>query len=74
MARIPYLDVDDLAEGDKDLLNRPIALARAMVNSPGMARAFGGLARHIRYGSPLDMRLRELAIIQVGYLARSDYE
>ena len=72
MARIPYLDVDDLAEGDKDLLNRPIALAQAMVNGPG-AR-FGGLARHIRYGSPLDMRLRELAIIQVGYLARSDYE
>lgn len=74
MARVPYLSAEDLDEADRDLLKRPITLYRALVNSPGMARAFSGLGRHIRYGSRLDPRLRELAILQVGYLTRSDYE
>lgn len=74
MARVPYLSPDDLAPEDRDLLKRPITLHRALVNSPGMARAFGTLGGHIRYGSTLDPRLRELAIIQVGYLTRSAYE
>lgn len=74
MARIPYLEVEDLDEADRDLLKRPITLYKALVNSPGMARAWNGLGRHIRYGSRLDPRLRELAIIQVGCLTRSDYE
>ena len=38
------------------------------------ARAFHGLGNYIRYGSKLDPRLRELAILQVGWLARSPYE
>ena len=74
MARVPYLDVNDLAEADRDLLKRPISLHRALVNSPGAARAFGGLGQYIRYGSKLDARLRELAILQVGWLAKSPYE
>lgn len=32
MARIPYLDVDDLADEDKDLLKRGINLHRALVH------------------------------------------
>ena len=74
MARVPYLDVADLAPEDQDLLKRPIALAKALVNSPNGARAFSGLGQFIRYGSKLDPRLRELAILQVGWLARSPYE
>ncbi len=74
MARVPYLDVNDLAAEDQDLLKRPIALFKALVNSPKGARAFGGLGNFIRYGSKLDPRLRELAILQVGWLARSPYE
>jgi len=74
MARLPYLDVDDLAEADKDLLKRPINLFRELVNSPGAARAFGTLGGYIRHKSSLDPRLRELAIIQVGYLTKSEYE
>ena len=31
-------------------------------------------AQFIRFGSKLDPRLRELAILQVGWLARSPYE
>ena len=74
MARIPYLDVEDLAEADRDLLKRPINLHRALVNSPGGARNFGHMGSYIRFGSKLDPRLRELAILQVGYLAKSEYE
>lgn len=74
MARVPYLEKSDLAEADQDLLNRPISLFKALVNSPKAARAFSGLGGFIRYGSKLDPRLRELAILQVGWLARSPYE
>jgi alkylhydroperoxidase family enzyme len=74
MARVPYLSKSDLAEADQDLLNRPISLFKALVNSPKAARAFSGLGGYIRYGSKLDPRLRELAILQVGWLARSPYE
>ena len=74
MARVPYLDTTDLAAEHQDLLSRTINLNRAMVHSPNAARAFGGLARFIRFESRLDPRLREMAILQVGYSARSPYE
>jgi alkylhydroperoxidase family enzyme len=74
MARLPYLEKSDLKPEDQDLLKREIALHKALVNSPGAARAFSGLGQYIRYGAKLDPRLRELAILQVGWLARSPYE
>src|ERR1700748_3755439 len=74
MARVPYLEPSDLAPEDRDLLNRPISLFRALANSPKAALAFSGLGGYIRYGSKLDPRLRELAILQVGWLVRSPYE
>ena len=74
MARIPYREKADLAPGDQDLLTRPITLHKALVNSPAAARAFLGLGQFIRHGSRLDPRLREMAILQVGYLARTPYE
>jgi len=74
VARIPYLNREDLPEADRDLLSRPINLARALVNSPEALRNFSRLGAWIRHGSRLDGRLRELAILQVGYLTRSPYE
>ena len=74
MARVPYLNPADLSPENQDLLKRPIALARALVNSPDAARAFFGVGQFIRFRSALDPRLRELAILQVGWLARSPYE
>ena len=74
MARLPYLDIDDLDEKDHDLLKRPINLFRQLVNSTGGARAFGTLGHYIRYKSTLDPRIREMAIIQVGFLTKSEYE
>jgi len=74
MARVPYLQQSDLPPEHKELLARPIALNRAMANSPNASRAMSTLAMYIRNGSKLDPRLRELAILQVGYLTRQPYE
>lgn len=74
MARIDYLDRQDLPPGDRDILARDINLFRALANSPKAARAFLALAHHIRHVSRLDSRLRELVILQVGYLSCSEYE
>ena len=43
-------------------------------NSPDMARAFNSVGGFIRFNSKLDPRLRELAILQVGWLEKSEYE
>ena len=74
MPRLPYRERADLAPEDQDLLARNINLYRAVVHSPGGARAFHALGQYIRYRSPLDPRLREMAILQVGWQARAPYE
>jgi alkylhydroperoxidase family enzyme len=74
MARLPYLDVTDLAPEDKHLLKRNINLLRLMSHSPKGATAFHTMGQYIRHHSPLNPRLREMAILQVGYLTRSVYE
>ena len=42
--------------------------------APAHSRPSGSSGVYIRFGSKLDPRLRELAILQVGWLARSPYE
>jgi len=74
MARLPFLEREDLAEEHRKLLDRNINLFKVMTHSPGGARAFSTLGGYIRNKSTLDGRLRELAILQVGYLARAPYE
>ena len=71
MARLPYLDKSDLLPEHQDLLARNLNLYRVLAHSPRAARSLNTLARFIRDGSRLDPRLRELAILQVSYLARS---
>ncbi len=74
MARVPYLSAEDLNPEDQDLLARNINLYRALVHSPKGARAFSKLGGFIRFQSKLDPRLREMAILQVGYLSKAPYE
>ena len=74
MARVPYFDKGDLAPEHQDLLARNINLFRALVGSPGAARRLQGIGQYIRHQSRLDPRLREMAILQVGYMTRSRYE
>ncbi|HUB97650.1 MAG TPA: carboxymuconolactone decarboxylase family protein [Stellaceae bacterium] len=63
MARVPY------QEAGSDALN----IRRALGNSPG-GQKNTALAMYIRHDSKLDPRLREMAILQVGYSTRCVYE
>ena len=74
MARLPYLEPDQVAPEYRDMLKRNTNLHKLLVNSPDMARAFSGLGGYIRFKSKLDSRLRELAILQVGWMEKSEYE
>ncbi len=80
MARLPYLQQSDLKPEDRDLL-KPRAsdgtvpnLYRVLAHGPAVMRKQNALAMHIRHDSRLDARLRELAILQVGYMTRQPYE
>jgi alkylhydroperoxidase family enzyme len=74
MARLPYLEPDQVAPEYRDMLKRNTNLHKLLVNSPDMARAFNGIGGYIRFKSKLDPRLRELAILQVGWIEKSEYE
>jgi len=74
MARLPYLEADQIAPEYRDMLKRNTNLHKLLVNSPDMARAFNGVGNFIRFKSKLNPRLRELAILQVGWLEKSEYE
>ena len=74
MARLPYLEADQVAPEYRDMLKRNTNLHKLLVNSPDMARAFNGVGGYIRFNSKLDPRLRELAILQVGWMEKSEYE
>lgn len=74
MARLPYLEADQVAPEYRDMLRRNTNLHKLLVNSPDMAKAFNGVGGFIRFKSKLDPRLRELAILQVGWLEKSEYE
>jgi alkylhydroperoxidase family enzyme len=75
MARVPYIDAKDVSPDNQDILpSGALNIRRALANSPAAARANSNLAMYIRHKSKLDPRLRELAILQVGYLTKSAYE
>src|SRR6201998_858646 len=74
MARLPYLEPDQVAPEYRDMLKRNTNLHKLLVNPPDMAKSFNGVGSFIRFKSKLDPRLRELAILQVGWLEKSEYE
>jgi alkylhydroperoxidase family enzyme len=74
MARLPYIRPDDIPPEYADIAARKINIYGIAAHSLDCARAFGAMGKFIRHASKLDARLRELAIIQVGYYWRSAYE
>src|SRR3981081_646218 len=74
MARLPYLEPDQVAPGNRDMRQSNTNLHKLQLTSPDMARVFNGVGGFIRFKSKLDPRLRELAILQVGWMERSEYE
>ena len=47
MARLPYLEADQIAPEYRDLLKRNTNLHKLLVNSPDMALAFSGIGGSI---------------------------
>jgi alkylhydroperoxidase family enzyme len=74
MARLPYLDKKDLPAEFHDILERPINLNRGLAHAPAGRRALMQVGNFIRYKAKIDPRLREMAILCVGYLTRAPYE
>ncbi len=74
MALVPYQNPEDLAPEYRSLLDRPINLFRGFANSPAALAHFHPFGEWIRWDCELDGRLRELAILEVGFLTASEYE
>ncbi len=74
MARIPYLEQSDLAPQDQDVLVRRFHLWQALANAPAASRSFQAMVNYIWERCGLPRRQVELAILQVGYLTRAEYE
>lgn len=75
MARVPYLQREEIAEPFRYLLDeRPINLVRAVAHCPDGLEQFQNTGKWILSKTTLNPRLREMAIIRVGYLLGNDYE
>lgn len=74
MPLVPYLRADEVPEDYRYLLDRPINLFRALINTPLGFKYFHEFSEWMRWESTLDQRVRELLILQVGYLVRDPYE
>jgi arylformamidase len=74
VARVPYVETASLPENQRSLAPIDSHIFRALVHSPEALRRYKGLTKFIREESGIDARLREMALIQVGYVANCAYE
>ncbi|HEY6418975.1 MAG TPA: carboxymuconolactone decarboxylase family protein [Candidatus Binataceae bacterium] len=81
MARVPYLNREDLPEADREIFDNLSAergsvgnIFRTLAHTPKLLRRFLGLGGELRNGTKLDPKLRELAILTVGRLTDAEYE
>ncbi|MBZ9648367.1 carboxymuconolactone decarboxylase family protein [Sphingobium sp. 3R8] len=74
MGRLRNLDHADLAPEHQDIPRLKSNITRAVAHSPKLARLVAGRGMYLRHDSGLNARLRELAILQVGYSTGSAYE
>lgn len=74
LARIPYIEPEAVAPEVADVIASGANLHRLTCYNPGLARASRQLGLYLRRESPLDARLRELAILQVAYCLGAVYE
>ncbi|MCM2472409.1 carboxymuconolactone decarboxylase family protein [Rhizobium sp. CG5] len=74
MGRIKYLSPEDLAPEHRNIQRMTSNITRAVAHSPVLAKLVAARGMYFRHESGLNPRLRELAILQVGYTTRSAYE
>ncbi len=77
-SRVPRLALDE-AKAAADEAGVPnymaeLAIFQVLLNHPRLARAFNDLLATMLWHGKLDIRLRELAIMRIGWLTASDYE
>ena len=81
MARLPYLDREDLSEADREIFDDMMArfgrihnLHRVIAHSPDMLRALIQWGEAIRRCARVEPKLRELAIVTVARTSQCHYE
>ena len=81
MARLPYLDRENLPELERDIFDELTRqrgsvgnIFRVVAHSPLLLRRMLYFSDGLRNRTRLDPRLRELAILTVGRLTECDYE
>ncbi|MCF1461833.1 carboxymuconolactone decarboxylase family protein [Agrobacterium vitis] len=74
MGRIKYLRMEDLQPEHRNIPRMTSNITRAVAHSPVLANLVAARGMYFRHQSGLNPRLRELAILQVGYSTRSAYE
>lgn len=74
MSRLHLLEKSEVAAEYQDIFGAGMNVHRQTLHSPRVARLSRDLGLYFRNLSRLDLRLRELAILQVAYCARSPYE
>jgi alkylhydroperoxidase family enzyme len=74
LARLTYLNAEDLSDADSHLLDRPINIFRVLAHSPGGLECMVRFGHWIRHESTVSARYRELAILEVGLRHGSEYE
>ena len=81
MARVSYISRADLAPDKHPIFDRlaetrgsVLHVFQALLNSPDAAKAVGDLGEYLRYRSPLDPAVREIAILSTARELNSEYE
>lgn len=74
MAILPYLNASDVPEEYRNLLASGNSMQRIVMHSLEGGKTFLGFGDWIRFKSRFDPRLRQMVILQVGYLLRNEYE
>src|SRR3954469_2932206 len=80
MARVPYPKKEDLAEQDRHIYERMLQerggghIWLALANHPKVLEGVMAMAGALRNETTFDRRYRELGIVTVGLVTKSDYE
>ncbi len=73
--RVPFAEFEPALQARlQELWGKPVNLYRALGNHPALVAAWTEFANAIRHDSRTPRSLRELMILRVGQLARSEYE
>ena len=80
MARVPYPKKEDLAEQDRHIYERMVRergeghIWLALANHPKVLEGVMAMAGSLRNETKFDRRYRELGIVMVGLITKSQYE